>query len=166
MDFGCFVTLDGIRGGREGLVHVSQLRPEGRVMHAGDVVTRGQQVKVKVLSVTSARVSLTMKEVDQKTGEDLLPRKRIDSSAAPSKHVTPDESRSNPIRPDVASSTLTASESVMKITDLIPELKGIDPGEGSLLSLSFSLFLSLFFLSPSSLSFFLPSHYPSSIFAL
>ncbi|XP_059470010.1 ATP-dependent RNA helicase DHX8 [Neocloeon triangulifer] len=71
--FGCFVQLEGIRKRWEGLVHISQLRKEGRVTETSEVVQRGQKVKVKVLTFTGQKVSLSMKEVDQDTGEDLNP---------------------------------------------------------------------------------------------
>jgi ATP-dependent RNA helicase DHX8/PRP22 len=71
--FGCFVQLEGIRKRWEGLVHISQLRKEGRVTETSEVVQRGQKVKVKVLTFTGQKVSLSMKEVDQVTGEDLNP---------------------------------------------------------------------------------------------
>nr|KAG5695240.1 hypothetical protein BaRGS_008068 [Batillaria attramentaria] len=74
MQFGCFVQLDGLRKRWEGLVHVSQLRREGRVTNVGDVVTRGQKVWVKVLSFTGQKTSLSMKDVDQDSGEDLNPQ--------------------------------------------------------------------------------------------
>ena len=47
-NFGCFVALDGFRKKSEGLVHISQLRREGRVNRVEEVVNRGQAVKVKV----------------------------------------------------------------------------------------------------------------------
>ena len=47
-NFGCFVALDGFRKKTEGLVHISQLRREGRVNRVEEVVARGQAVKVKV----------------------------------------------------------------------------------------------------------------------
>ena len=47
-NFGCFVALDGFRKKAEGLVHISQLRREGRVNKVEEVVSRGQAVKVKV----------------------------------------------------------------------------------------------------------------------
>ncbi|KAL0266728.1 UNVERIFIED_CONTAM: hypothetical protein PYX00_009196 [Menopon gallinae] len=71
--FGCFVQLESLRKRWEGLVHISQLRREGRVTTVSDVVSRGQKVKVKVLSITGQKVSLSMKDVDQITGEDLNP---------------------------------------------------------------------------------------------
>lgn len=51
-----------------------QLRREGRVADVNDVVSRGQKVKVKVLAVSGTKIRLSMKDVDQKTGEDLNPR--------------------------------------------------------------------------------------------
>lgn len=45
----------------EGLVHVSELRKEGRVADVADVVTKSQKVLVKVLSVTGTKASLSMK---------------------------------------------------------------------------------------------------------
>ncbi|KDR11769.1 ATP-dependent RNA helicase DHX8 isoform X1 [Zootermopsis nevadensis] len=71
--FGCFVQLEGLRRRWEGLVHISQLRREGRVTNVSDVVARGHKVKVKVLSFTGQKVSLSMKDVNQDTGEDLNP---------------------------------------------------------------------------------------------
>lgn len=73
VSFGCFVQLFGLRKKWEGLVHISQLRSEGRVSDVNDVVSRGSNVKVKVVSVTGQKVSLSMKEVDQLTGTDLNP---------------------------------------------------------------------------------------------
>ncbi|KAK6642306.1 hypothetical protein RUM44_014029 [Polyplax serrata] len=71
--FGCFVQLENLRKRWEGLVHISQLRREGRVTMVSDVVSRGQKVKIKVLSVTGQKVSLSLKDVDQETGRDLNP---------------------------------------------------------------------------------------------
>ncbi|KAL6200760.1 hypothetical protein ACLB2K_030541 [Fragaria x ananassa] len=71
MDTGCFVELSSLRG-KEGLVHVSQMEKR-RVSNAKDVVKRGHQVYVKVVSISGHKLSLSMKDVDQKTGKDLLP---------------------------------------------------------------------------------------------
>ena len=71
--FGCFVQLMGFRRKVEGLVHISQLRREGRVNNVEEVVSRGDTVKVKVLATLSGKISLSMKDVDQQTGEDLNP---------------------------------------------------------------------------------------------
>ncbi|KAK5970479.1 Pre-mRNA-splicing factor ATP-dependent RNA helicase mog-5 [Trichostrongylus colubriformis] len=70
--FGAFIQLDGIRQQTQGLCHISQLKRE-RVNAVADVLRRGQRVKVKVLKIEGGKVSLSMKEVDQTTGEDLNP---------------------------------------------------------------------------------------------
>ena len=74
-DFGAFVAIEGIRSveGRrtDGLVHVSALHQGGRVNHPSDIVERGQPVKVKVVAVKDGKISLSMSEVDQKTGKDI-----------------------------------------------------------------------------------------------
>lgn len=63
--------MDGFRRKIEGLVHISQIKNE-RVNKVADVVNRGDKVKVKVLK-KGDKISLSMKEVDQRTGEDLNP---------------------------------------------------------------------------------------------
>lgn len=42
-------------------MHISELRKEGRIANVADVVTKGQKVLVKVLSVTGSKASLSMK---------------------------------------------------------------------------------------------------------
>ncbi|KAL4253595.1 RNA helicase [Abortiporus biennis] len=80
-DFGAFVQLEGVAGRVEGMVHVSNIQQGARVNSASDLLGRGQQVKVKVMSVAGSRVSLSMKDVDQATGRDLTPHLRIKSEA-------------------------------------------------------------------------------------
>ena len=68
MDFGAFVNFFGPK---DGLVHISELA-QGRVAKTSDVVSEGQAVKVKLLGFDDrGKVRLTMKQVDQTTGEDL-----------------------------------------------------------------------------------------------
>ena len=68
MDFGAFVNF---LGPRDGLVHISQLAPQ-RVQTVTDVVKEGDEVKVKVLGLDDrGKVKLSMKVVNQETGEDL-----------------------------------------------------------------------------------------------
>jgi ATP-dependent RNA helicase DHX8/PRP22 len=81
-DFGCFVNLQGVKGKVDGLVHVTQMM-EGRVNHPSDLVSRWQEVKVKVIKTEGGRISLSMKEVDQRTGRDLAPGKRWASAEYP-----------------------------------------------------------------------------------
>jgi polyribonucleotide nucleotidyltransferase len=68
VDFGAFVNFFGPR---DGLVHISQLAP-GRVAKTTDVVKEGDKVWVKLLGFDErGKVRLSMKVVDQQTGEDL-----------------------------------------------------------------------------------------------
>ncbi|KAJ5653803.1 ATP-dependent RNA helicase DHX8 [Penicillium lividum] len=80
-DFGAFVNLQGVKGKVDGLVHVSAMQEGVRVNHPSDLVSRGQPVKVKVVSIQGSRIGLSMKEVDQSTGMDLIPQKRLASGA-------------------------------------------------------------------------------------
>ncbi|XP_040074581.1 ATP-dependent RNA helicase DHX8 [Ixodes scapularis] len=102
MQFGCFVQLEGLPRRWEGLVHISQLRREGRITNVGDVVARGQRVKVKVLSFTGQKTSLSMKDVDQDTGEDLNPVRRAGDPESQEAARNPDRPCSLPLvaRPD------------------------------------------------------------------
>jgi polyribonucleotide nucleotidyltransferase len=71
VDFGAFVNFFGAR---DGLVHVSELAPR-RVAKVSDVVKEGDKVKVKLLGFDQrGKVRLSMKAVDQKTGEDISKR--------------------------------------------------------------------------------------------
>ncbi|MAF60361.1 MULTISPECIES: polyribonucleotide nucleotidyltransferase [Pseudomonadota] len=68
VDFGAFVNF---MGGKDGLVHVSEIRNE-RVEKVADVLSEGQEVKVKVLEIDPrGKVRLSMRVVDQETGEEL-----------------------------------------------------------------------------------------------
>ena len=68
MEFGAFVNF---LGSRDGLVHISELAPQ-RVKQTSDVVNVGDIVKVKVIGMDDrGKVKLSMKAVDQVTGEDL-----------------------------------------------------------------------------------------------
>jgi len=68
VDFGAFVNF---LGQKDGLVHVSNMKNE-RVKHPSDVVEEGQMLKVKCIGFDDrGKVKLSMKAVDQETGEDL-----------------------------------------------------------------------------------------------
>jgi small subunit ribosomal protein S1 len=74
MDFGAFVKLEP---GVEGLIHISELA-HGRVFRASDVVSEGQEVEVKILSVDSEqqRISLSLKALQAapvKPGQQQVP---------------------------------------------------------------------------------------------
>jgi polyribonucleotide nucleotidyltransferase len=75
MDFGAFVNFFGAK---DGLVHISQLAPR-RVQKVTDVVKEGDKVKVKLLGFDErGKVRLSMKVVDQATGEDLEAKQKAD----------------------------------------------------------------------------------------
>jgi polyribonucleotide nucleotidyltransferase len=70
MEFGAFVNF---LGKRDGLVHISELA-QNRVKQVSDVVKEGDVVKVKCLGVDDrGKVKLSMKRVDQATGQDIEP---------------------------------------------------------------------------------------------
>jgi polyribonucleotide nucleotidyltransferase len=69
MDFGAFVNFFGKK---DGLVHISQLADE-RVNSVTDVVSEGDIVKVKLVGFDNrGKVKLSMKDVDQKTGKEIV----------------------------------------------------------------------------------------------
>ena len=68
VDFGAFVNF---MGSKDGLVHISELTPE-RVGKTTDIVNVGDEVKVKLIGIDDrGKVKLSMKVVDQETGEDI-----------------------------------------------------------------------------------------------
>ncbi|RFC63335.1 polyribonucleotide nucleotidyltransferase [Fulvimarina endophytica] len=68
VEFGAFVNFFG---SRDGLVHISQLG-EGRVAKTTDVVKEGDKVWVKLMGFDErGKVRLSMKVVDQATGEEI-----------------------------------------------------------------------------------------------
>jgi polyribonucleotide nucleotidyltransferase len=78
MDFGAFVNFFGPK---DGLVHISELAAQ-RVGKTSDVVKEGDTVKVKLLSFDDrGKVRLSMKQVDQATGEDLSKKKPAEQPA-------------------------------------------------------------------------------------
>ena len=80
MDFGAFVNFFGAK---DGLVHISQLA-QRRVQKTGDVVKEGDKVKVKLLGFDErGKVRLSMKAVDQETGEDLEAKQKAEGGEAP-----------------------------------------------------------------------------------
>ena len=68
VDFGAFVNF---MGARDGLVHISELRPE-RVEKTNDIVNVGDEVKVKLIGIDDrGKIKLSMKVVNQDTGEEI-----------------------------------------------------------------------------------------------
>jgi len=68
VDFGAFVNFFGKR---DGLVHVSQIAKQ-RLKHPNEILTEGQEVKVKLLGFDDrGKVRLGMRMVDQTTGAEI-----------------------------------------------------------------------------------------------
>jgi polyribonucleotide nucleotidyltransferase len=79
VDFGAFVNF---LGSRDGLVHISELSRE-RVGKVADVLNVGDGVKVKVLGFDDrGKVKLSMKCVNQETGEDLTAQVEAERAAS------------------------------------------------------------------------------------
>ncbi|APE44819.1 polyribonucleotide nucleotidyltransferase [Sulfitobacter alexandrii] len=75
VDFGAFVNFFGKR---DGLVHVSQIENR-RLNHPSDVLKEGQEVKVKLLGFDDrGKVRLSMKVVDQETGEEIKKEEKVE----------------------------------------------------------------------------------------
>ena len=75
VDFGAFVNFFGKK---DGLVHVSQIENK-RLNHPSDVLKEGQEVKVKLLGFDDrGKVRLSMKVVDQTTGEEIKEKAKED----------------------------------------------------------------------------------------
>ena len=73
VDFGAFVNFFGKR---DGLVHVSQIENR-RLNHPSDVLKEGQEVKVKLMGFDDrGKVRLSMKVIDQVTGEEIVEDKK------------------------------------------------------------------------------------------
>ncbi len=78
MEFGAFVNFFG---SRDGLVHISQLAPH-KVAQTKDVVKEGDKVKVKLMGFDDrGKTRLSMKVVDQETGEDLEAKQKAERDA-------------------------------------------------------------------------------------
>ncbi len=72
VDFGAFVNFLGTK---DGLVHISELQ-NARTEKTTDICKEGDEVKVKVIGFDDrGKVKLSMKRVDQDTGEDIESKK-------------------------------------------------------------------------------------------
>lgn len=72
MEFGAFVTF---MPNHDGLVHVSEIKPD-RVEKVTDVLKEGDKVKVKCMGMEHGKVRLSMKRVNQETGEEIILEKK------------------------------------------------------------------------------------------
>ena len=81
MDFGAFVNFFGAK---DGLVHISPARAAAACSKITDVVKEGDKVKVKLLGFDErGKVRLSMKVVDQATGEDLEAKQKAEGGDQP-----------------------------------------------------------------------------------
>ena len=71
LHFGAFVGFYSKRGYNEGLVHISNVTTF-RIRDIREVIERYQRVFVKVLAINEGKISLSMKEIDQETGDDCI----------------------------------------------------------------------------------------------
>ncbi|TNC15889.1 polyribonucleotide nucleotidyltransferase [Methylobacterium terricola] len=86
MEFGAFVNFFGAK---DGLVHISELAAQ-RVAKVTDVVKEGDKVKVKFLGQDDrGKIRLSMKVVDQQTGEDLTEKLKAQRDADRSRERQP-----------------------------------------------------------------------------
>jgi len=86
VNFGAFVRIEE---GLEGLIHISELS-NSRVAHPGDVVSEGQELKLKIISLDSERhrLGLSLKQTEDRTTPMVQPRyeetpSRSDGGAPP-----------------------------------------------------------------------------------
>ena len=79
VDFGAFVNFFGAK---DGLVHISQLAPN-RVAKTTDVIKEGDKVWVKLMGFDErGKVRLSMKVVDQETGQEIKQDEKADDEKA------------------------------------------------------------------------------------
>ncbi|KAG0660159.1 DEAH-box ATP-dependent RNA helicase prp22 [Maudiozyma exigua] len=92
MPFGCFVSISDVKVKRcEGLVHISEIS-QRRIAETKDGVREGQKVYVKVIQLgDDGKISLSMKCVDQNTGEELHTKEKDQDPPERGRSITKDE---------------------------------------------------------------------------
>jgi len=76
MEYGAFIQMETAEGPKEGLCHLTELTKETRmVAKAGDWVQRNQEVLCKIIGIAGSKLNISIREVDQETGEDLKPKR-------------------------------------------------------------------------------------------
>ena len=133
-DFGAFVALSGVRSDNnrrtDGLVHISALHQGGRLNHPSEIVERGQPVKVKVLAIKDGKISLSMAEVDQKTGKDLSSRRdEVTSNTVVSSYTTSRKRLTSPERWEIRQLIASGAASAADYPDLDVEYQDIVNGK-------------------------------------
>jgi len=76
MEYGAFISFESSEGRKEGLAHLSEVSKETRsVSRAADHLKRNQECFVKIIGIAGSKLNLSLREVDQETGEDLKVRR-------------------------------------------------------------------------------------------
>lgn len=98
--YGAFISCREF-GRKHGLCHVSQMKIEGRLRDANEMVKPSDIVYVKVISVKDSKISLSMKEADQVTGRDLNPSHTLQLKSGDQEGLEDDfdNKRLNPSKP-------------------------------------------------------------------
>eukprot|EP00930_Biecheleria_cincta_P012988 TRINITY_DN11806_c0_g1_i1.p1 TRINITY_DN11806_c0_g1~~TRINITY_DN11806_c0_g1_i1.p1 ORF type:complete len:1134 (+),score=256.93 TRINITY_DN11806_c0_g1_i1:114-3515(+) len=95
MEYGAFISFDTSEGRKEGLAHLSEISKETRsVSRAADHLRRNQDCFVKIVGIAGSKLNLSLREVDQETGEDLKVRKLANKGG----EGGDDQDASNPMR--------------------------------------------------------------------
>ena len=120
-DFAIFVEMNFDDGIKEGMVYNSQIaKHKTNGKEAG--FRRGQSVMVKVISLKHNQIVLSLKDVDQSTGEDLMPRR---SMAPPEATMTRRTgANSNVIHPGLDVSALKRKEADEEASRLVQSQGG------------------------------------------
>eukprot|EP00931_Biecheleriopsis_adriatica_P102600 TRINITY_DN77546_c0_g1_i1.p1 TRINITY_DN77546_c0_g1~~TRINITY_DN77546_c0_g1_i1.p1 ORF type:complete len:1170 (+),score=304.74 TRINITY_DN77546_c0_g1_i1:115-3510(+) len=93
MEYGAFISFESSEGRKEGLAHLSELSKDTRnVSRAADHLKRNQDCFVKIIGIAGSKLNLSLREVDQETGEDLKVRRKGGTDAGEEQDV------SNPMR--------------------------------------------------------------------
>jgi len=100
LDFGVFVEIIDVSPPQEGMIHISQLSKQ-KLNHPKDAGLRKMQsVFVKVISLGNSgsgggKIMLSLKDVDQKSGQDLMPhRSKASASQSRSTMISSNQSAS------------------------------------------------------------------------
>ncbi|ODQ79754.1 hypothetical protein BABINDRAFT_36500 [Babjeviella inositovora NRRL Y-12698] len=88
-DFGAFIRIR-VKHPVDGLCHISALANR-RIEHPSEVLTRNQQVYVKVVKIDGRKYGLSMKNINQDTGEEEAPRGRFEEVVRPKRRLTSPE---------------------------------------------------------------------------
>jgi len=112
MEYGAFISFESAEGRKEGLAHLSELSAETRmVSRAADWVQRNQWVWIKIIGIAGSKLNLSLREVNQETGEDLKPRnKKGDDEADDNDVSNPMRKRKRELEPGVGKITGIALE--------------------------------------------------------